>query len=78
MQALEKEYRRKQVDKLLLEQAGFECKQRRGKQVIIRGGFKEFEARVIAAQPVSPVKLLFLQTDRGVARERIGRMHGNF
>lgn len=71
LKELKQEYRRQEVDKYLVEQAGFECKKRRGECVIIRGGFKEFEAKAIMQQPVSPVKLLILQAERRVTPWRI-------
>lgn len=70
LKELTEEYRRKEMDKYLMEQARFECKKRRGKCVIIRGGFKEFESKAMMQQPVSPMKLLLLQANCSESRGR--------
>lgn len=64
LKVLKEQYLRNEVESYLAKQKDFEGEERCGTRRIIHGGFKEFEAKEIMLQPVSPLKLLVADAGR--------------
>jgi hypothetical protein len=63
-ESLKKRYLCREVAKSLKKREGFDRLYKEDKRTILCGGFQKQEARIIMAQPVTPLKLLLAQAEK--------------